>query len=88
VTIDQIASLCIAPRADYDHPASRPYTSQIVETVKTSFVVEVSNDDQRSKVGALNRRLGAGAGTLDSGGKAVRFQVRRKLGGAIHFRIK
>jgi hypothetical protein len=42
----------------------------------------------RRKVGALNRRSGAGAGTLDSGGKAIRFQMRRKLGGAIHFRIK
>jgi hypothetical protein len=88
VAIDEIARLRIAQGADHDQPAARRCASQIIKPVKTGFVIEVGEDDQRSEVGVPHRSLCARSGTLDAGGEALQFQVRGKLVGAIQVRIE
>jgi hypothetical protein len=86
--MDEIARLRIAQGTDHDQPAARGCAPQIIKPAKTSFVIEVGKDDQRSEVGVPHRGLRARSGTLDPGGEAFQFQVRGKLVGAGQVRIE
>jgi hypothetical protein len=53
VTINEIASLGIAMRADDNDPAPRRSASQCIEPAKTLRITDVGDQDQRGEVGAF-----------------------------------
>jgi hypothetical protein len=65
--MNEIARLSIAQGADHNQPAARGCASQIIKPAKTSFVIEVGEDDQRSEVGVPHRGVCARSGIAPQG---------------------